>query len=230
METRRPHARTIPIRCGPGQAPCPACGKRGRRKQVLRRQVRTIAYNQVVFLDLTYGEYRARCGGCTTFRTTPTGVDPRTLDDDEVRQAGLDRILDDGMSAEPVIASMRRDFPLDLSDGFVDDGLDREAKRLDMAEHRRGVLQPFSGTLCVDERHLGRTTLLRATDPLQDLPVAFARVASDGKDPMRRFLENLRTWGLVPEVVVTDGSNLYPAIVAEVWPDARHPSCVFPVV
>ncbi|MBV8312506.1 MAG: hypothetical protein JO344_19150 [Planctomycetaceae bacterium] len=34
-----------------------------------------------------------------------------------------------------------------------------------------------SGTLCVDELHLGQMTLLLATDPLNDLPVAFALVA-----------------------------------------------------
>jgi hypothetical protein len=34
------------------------------------------------------------------------------------------------------------------------------------------------------------------------------RLPSNDKDHMRRFLKNLRTWGLVPEVVVTDGSNL----------------------
>jgi hypothetical protein len=31
-------------------------------------------------------------------------------------------------------------------------------------------------------------------------------------------------------VVVTDGSNLYPALLAEVWPAARHQSCVFHVL
>src|SRR4051794_14787584 len=162
MATRRPHVRTIPTRCAPSQAPCPTCGTRGRRKQVLRRQVRTLAYKQVVFLDVTYGEYRARCPCCTTFRATPPGVDPRALYDDEVRQAVLDRILDDGMSVERVIASMRRDFSPALPDGFVYDRLDREARRLDLADHRRWVLQRFSGTLRVDELHLGRTTLLLA--------------------------------------------------------------------
>jgi hypothetical protein len=142
----------------------------------------------------------------------------------------LDRILDDGMSAERVIASMRRDFFLDLSDGFVYDCLDREARRLDLADHRRWVLERFSGTLCVDELHLGRTTLLLATDPLQDLPVAFALVAGDDKGHMRRFLKNLKAWGLLPEVVVTDGSNLYPTILTELWPGARHQLCVFHVL
>jgi transposase-like protein len=47
---------------------------------------------------------------------------------------------------------------------------------------------------------------------------------------MRRFLRNLKTWGLSPEVVVTDGSNLYPELLAELWPDARHQLCVFHVL
>src|SRR3954447_11405326 len=230
METLSPHVRTIPVRCAPSKAPCPTCGKLGRRKAIHNRRVRTIAYKQVVFLDVTYGEYRARCSCRTTFRTTPPGVEPRALYDNKVRQAVLDRILDDGMSAERVIASMRRDFSLDLSDGFVYDCLDREVKRLDMADHRRWVLDHFSGTLCIDELHLGRNTLLLATDPLQDLPVAFALVASNDKDHMRRFLGNLKTWGLLPEVLVTDGSNLYPTILAELWPDARHQLCVFHVL
>jgi hypothetical protein len=227
METVSPHVRTILVRSAPARAPCPNCGKLGRRKATHNRRVRTLAYKQVVVLDVTYGEYRARCPCCKTFRTTPPNVEPRALYDNTVRQAILDRILDDGMSVERVIASMRRDFYLDLSDGFVYDCLDWQARRLDLAGHRRWVLDRFSGTLCVDELHLGRTTLLLATDPLQDLPVAFALVSANDPDHMRRFLKNLKTWGLVPEVVVTDGSNLYPEVLAELWPDARHQLCFF---
>jgi len=230
METVGPHIRTIPVRCAPSQAPCPTCGKPGRRKAIHHRSVRTIASKRVVYLDVTYGEYRARCRCCKTFRTTPPGVEPKALYDNTVRQAVLDRILDDGMSVERVIASMRRDFYLDLSDGFVYDCLDWQARRLDLADHRRWVLGRFSGTLCVDELHLGRTTLLLATDPLQDLPVAFALVSANDAGHMRRSLKNLKAWGLAPEVVVTDGSNLYPEILAELWPEARHQLCVFHVL
>jgi hypothetical protein len=99
-----------------------------------------------------------------------------------------------------------------------------------MAAHRRTLLERFSGTLCVDELHLGRFTLLLATDPLADLPVAFALVDQNDQDHMRRFLKNLKTWGLVPQVVATDGSNLYPAVLAELWPDAGHQLCVFHVI
>jgi transposase-like protein len=230
METVSPHVRTIPVRCAPAKAPCPTCGKLGRRKATHNRSVRTLAYKRVVYLDVSYGEYRARCSCCTTFRTTPPGIEPRALYDNAVRQAVLDRILDDGMSVERVLASMRRDFLLDLSDGFIYDCLDWQARRLDLADHRRWVLDHFSGTLCVDELHLGKTTLLLATDPLQDLPVAFALVAKNDHDHMRRFLKNLKAWGLSPEVVVTDGSNLYPEVLAELWPEARHQLCVFHVL
>jgi transposase-like protein len=47
---------------------------------------------------------------------------------------------------------------------------------------------------------------------------------------MRRFLKNLRTWGLQPRVVVTDDSPLYPKVLAELWPQAEHQLCVFHVL
>ena len=44
---------------------------------------------------------------------------------------------------------------------------------------------------------------------------------------MRRFLGNLKTWGLLPRAVVTDGSNLYPELLGQLWPEADHQLCVF---
>src|SRR3954454_8754244 len=143
METVRPHVATIHISCCPRKAPCPTCGKLAPRKDVRHRTVRTLAYKKVVFLDITYGEYRARCRCCTTFRTTPPGVEPRTLYDKSVRQAVLDRILDDGMSVQRGSGSMPRDFLLALSAGFVSACLHREVQRLDLSEHRRWVLDRF---------------------------------------------------------------------------------------
>jgi transposase-like protein len=72
--------------------------------------------------------------------------------------------------------------------------------------------------------------LLLATDPINDFPVAFALVRANDQDHMRRFLDNLQHWGFVPHVVVSDGSNLYPVLLAEIWPQARHQLCVFHVL
>jgi hypothetical protein len=72
--------------------------------------------------------------------------------------------------------------------------------------------------------------LLLATDPLRARPVAFALVDQNDVRHTRRFLKNLKAHGFAPEVVVTDGSPLYPALLAEVWPDARHQLRVFHVL
>src|SRR5512142_809293 len=230
MGTEAPTPIVIPVRCAPKKAPCPKCGTHGRRKRTKTRRVRTVAYKAIAYLEITYGEYATRCECSTTFSNTPEGVLPKALYDNCVRDLVLGRILQDGMNVERTLASLRREFLLELSSGFVYDVLRDHAGQLDMAEHRRKVLEHFSGTLCVDELHLGRFTLLLATDPLNDLPVAFALVAKNDQDHMRRFLANLKTWGVMPRVVVTDGSNLYPTVLAELWPEADHQLCVFHVI
>jgi len=230
MGTDAPTPIVIPVDCAPKKAPCPKCGKKGRRKRILTRRVRTVAYKAIAVREVTYGEYAARCGCCTTFRTNPEGVPRKARYDDQVRQLVLDRVLKDGMSIERLLVSLRREYLLVLSAGFVYDVLRDHAASLDMTAHRRTVLEHFSGTLCVDELHLGRFTLFLATDPLCDVPVSFALVAKNDRVHMERFLGNLKTWGLMPRVVVTDGSNLYPALLVVLWPDADHQLCVFHVI
>jgi hypothetical protein len=218
------------LRHAPRQAPCPQCGRRGRRKQLLRRTVRSIAYQAVLLLHVTTAEYRAACGCCTTFRTQVEGIEPKARYDNRVRQAVLDRLLDDRMSLAQVQHALRRDFGLDLSEGFLYDCLDWKARQLDGAAYRAWTLAHFSGTLCVDEIHLGGHTLLLATDPRNDFPVAFALVSHNDQGHLGRFLRQLRDHGLAPQVVITDGSALYPALLARLWPQAEHQLCIFHVL
>src|SRR5436305_13497307 len=187
------------VRRAPRRAPCPTCGRLGRRKRLLHRRVRTLAYRRVAWLLVTYAEYRSRCGCCKYFRTWPLDVPPKADYDATVRQAVLDRLLLDRLNVEQVRASLQRDFLLTLSEGFIYDCLRWQLRRLNLAPYRQLVRERFSGTLCVDELHLGRYTLLLATDPLADLPVVFALVGANDQDHMRRFLHNLARWGLQPK-------------------------------
>jgi transposase-like protein len=230
MDANAPGVLFIPVDCASKKAPCPKCGKKGKRVRVHERKVRTIAYKQVAYLQVRYGEYEARCRCCKTFCNTPEEVLPKAKYDSKVRQAVIDRLLEDGMNIESILRALRRDFLLELSVGFVYDCVHDMVRHTEMAEHRQMVLERFSGTLCVDEIHLGRYTLLLATDPLSDLPVAFALVSKNDQGHMRRFLKNLRTWGLRPRVVVTDDSPLYPKVLAELWPKAEHQLCIFHVL
>ena len=215
MGTEAPTPVVIPVHRAPKKAPCANCGKLGRRKRTKTRRVRTVAYKAIAYLEITYGEYSTRCECSTTFSNSPEGVLPKAQYDNRVRDLVLGRILQDGMNVERTLESLRREFLLELSSGFVYDVLRDHAGQLDMAAHRRKILEHFSGTLCVDELHLGRFTLLLATDPMSDLPVAFALVAANDQPHIWRFLGNLKTWGLAPDVVVTDGSNLYPGVLGE---------------
>jgi hypothetical protein len=226
----QPHEKVIPIRCQPLFYPCPTCGRYGRRKRRLQRQVRSLAYQQVVWLCVFYAEYTARCGCRKSFRSCPPNICPKADYDNLVRQAVLNRILDDGLNVERAKAAMKRDFLLDLSTGFVYDCLDWGLGQLNHGQQRRFARKHFSGTLCIDELHLGAYTLLLATDPLADRVVGYSLVTLNNQAYMRRFLLTLQYWGFEPTVVVTDGSNLYPAMLAEVWPTARHQLCVFHVL
>jgi len=229
MDAKAP-VRVIPVRCASKKAPCPSCGKLGRRKRTHQRDVRSIAYQEIVILRITYGEYESRCDCCKSFRTHPDDVLPKAKYDNKVREAVLAGILDDHLNVEAVRRRMQRDFLLDLSTGFIYDCLHDAARHLDLAEHRQEVLNRFSGVLDVDELHLGKHTLLLATDPIGDFPVAFALVSANDQDHMGRFLRNLQRHGLRPRIVVTDGSPLYPTLLAELWPQAEHQLCVFHVM
>lgn len=230
MDAVQPRVRVERLSCAPKTFPCPHCGKKGRRKDVHTRRVRDIAYREIVMLEIEVGEYRARCSCCKTFRAQVKGVEPRAEYTNRVREAVIDRLLDDSMSMERLRLSLQRDFHLDLSDGFLYDCLDWKVRQTEMPAYRQWTLANFSGTLCIDEIHLGHRTLLLATDPINDFPVAFALVRANDQDHMRRFLHNLKNWGFAPKVVVTDGSNLYPTVLAEIWPKARHQLCVFHVI
>jgi hypothetical protein len=227
MDAGEPHVRVVRRQCAPETYPCPHCGKRGRRKQTHTRLVRCIAYREIVVVEIEVGEYRARCACGKTFRSQVPGIEARAAYTNRVRDAVLDRLLDDGMSMERLHQALRRDFHLDLSTGFLYDCLDWKCRPLDLPDYRRWTLAHFSGTLCLDEIHLGQRTLLLATDALSDFPVAFALVSANDQEHMRRFLHNLRNWGFAPQVVVSDGSNLYPRLLAEVWPQAQHQLCLF---
>jgi len=43
---------------------------------------------------------------------------------------------------------------------------------------------------------------------------------------IKTFLERLRAAGVTPDEVITEDSRLYPSVLAEVWPPARHQLCL----
>jgi hypothetical protein len=226
----QPGEKVVPVRCQPKTYPCPTCGRHGRRRHKYDRFVRSLAYGQVLWLHVFYAEYRARCDCRKYFRSCPPQVCPKAEYDNLVREAVLNRILDDGLNVQRTLAAMKRDFLLELSSGFLYDCLEWGLTRLSQASRRRTSREQFSGVLGVDELHLGAYTLLLATDPITDRVIGYRLVTVNDQAHMRCFLRTLQYWGFEPQVVVTDGSPLYPAVLKEVWPAAKHQLCVFHVL
>ena len=177
-----------------------------------------------------YGEYAAKCACCKSFRTHPIDIEPKAKYDNKVRQAVLDRILVDKLNATTVQQAMARDFLLELSTGFIYDCMQYAIRKFDGADFRAKVLSEFSGTLCVDEIHLGHRVVLLVSDPIADNPIACALVSSNDGAHMIRFLRNLKNHGFFPKTVISDRSPLYPKTITEVWPEAKHQLCVFHVM
>src|SRR5262245_20621093 len=211
----QPGQKVVPVRCQPLTYPCPTCGRRGRRRHRYDRFVRSLAYGRVLWLHVFYAEYTARCSCRKYFRCCPPQVCPKADYDNLVRQAVLNRILEDGLNVQRTLAAMKRDFLLELSSGFVYDCLQWGLAQFSQAGPRRRSREQFSGVLGIDELHLGEHTLLLATDPITDRIVGYSLVRINDQAHMRRFLLTLSYWGFQPRVVVTDGSNLYPAVLAE---------------
>src|SRR4051812_47909115 len=74
-------------RHAPKKAPCPHCGRLGRRRDFHERNVRSIAYKAILIIHVTTAEYRAACDCCTTFRTQVEGIEPKAHYDNKVREA-----------------------------------------------------------------------------------------------------------------------------------------------
>jgi transposase-like protein len=227
------YGRVRVLKCAPKRFPCPHCGRLGRRKGYLspRYVIDIEPGGGVCTVELRMGEYRVRCGCCKTFRSSPAlnviDIEPWACYTNRVRDLVVSRLIEDNLSVEVLLRSLVRDFGLKVSEGYVYQCLEWKVSQVNMAEYREWTKQRFSGSLCIDELHLGHRTLLMATDPVADLVVAFALVSRNDHEHMRAFLRNLKNHGFQPKIVITDGSPLYPAVLRELWPKAEHQLCVF---
>lgn len=84
--------------------------------------------------------------------------------------------------------------------------------------------------LCIDEVHEGARHILFATDPLLDATIAWEVVDKCNQEAIDAFLDNIKTMGFSPQVVITDGSPLYKQTLVERWSDVEHQLCIFHVL
>jgi hypothetical protein len=97
------------------------------------------------------------------------------------------------------------------------------------------ALANFSGYLAIDEVYDGPFCILSVVDNRHYNRLAFRVLDHDPtQDDVHAFLSEFKGQldrrGLSVLGVTTDGSALYPKVLKELWPDARHQLCEFHVL
>ena len=97
------------------------------------------------------------------------------------------------------------------------------------------ALTDFSGYLAIDEVYDGPFCILSVVDNRRYNRLAFRVLEHDPtQDDVRAFLSEFKGQldrrGLSVFGITTDGSTLYPNVLKELWPNARHQICEFHVI
>ena len=215
----------------PKYYPCPECGKKGKRKQVIiRRILHVAALHRPSWIVAQVGVYKARCECSKYFQASIPGVPYQGRYSYEVRNTIADALIRDRMPYRLVIRRMREDYLLDVSLGYIHNCFVWAHQQINMEEHWEFVQAHFSGVLCIDEVHDSGRTILFATDPLSDFTVSFKLVAQNDQEHMNMFLQALKDRGLDVQVAITDGSPLYKDSLRSYWADLEHQLCIFHVI
>jgi hypothetical protein len=102
-------------------------------------------------------------------------------------------------------------------------------------EYLPEALADFSGYLAIDEVYDGPHCILSVVDNRRFHRVAFRVLESvPTQAEVRAFLQELKAHleqrGLVVRGITTDGSDLYPKVLQELWPDVPHQQCIFHIL
>ena len=215
----------------PKHYPCPQCGKKGKRKQVIIRRIPHIAtLHRRAWIVAEVGVYKARCACCKYFQAPIPGVPYRGRYSYEVRNTVANALIRDRMPYGLVIRRMQEDYRLTLSLGSIHACFLWAHEQINMETHWDFVRTNFSGVVCIDEVHDSGRTILFATDPLGDFTVSCKVVENNDQDQMDTFLQALKDRGLNVQVAITDGSPLYKDSLQRYWAAIEHQLCIFHVI
>lgn len=210
---------------------CAGCGRPAPRVWDVTRTAIDIDLDQPVLLAVVVSVHH--CRPCRRyFRAQPPFLRAGATYADRVVLKAVQSVHQDGMAMRRVPARLARDFWVRPSEKMVRLWCRGYAAGLDFAtDYQPWVVESFSGILCVDEVYQGKLALLLAVDPAApdgDRLVGYELVhGTVDQSAMGAFLRRLAAIGIRPDQVITDGSALYPSLLAEVWPSAAHQLCLF---
>jgi len=178
-----------------------------------------------------YGVYESGCD-CSEFFISESPLAPKggwyTY---AVREQTIKSLVRDHMPYSRVKERMREDFCLDISIGIMWEWFNKQAEQIHFFEEfEEWSAELFSGVLCIDEVYEGKWRIFMATDCIADIPIAFMVAEKADEEALEKFLTMVSERGIIPDVIITDGSPLYKESLREKWRDVEHQLCIFHVL
>lgn len=214
----------------PDHSCCPKCSKSAKIRWTAFRSAIDLNTERATFLGVTVGVYR--CEPCRRyFRIQPSFLQRSATYTKTVMSTAISSVIEDGMAVTRVPRRMSRDFGIEPSEGIIRYWLRKGAVPISWEKYEQFIRSSFSGILCIDEMYQGKISILLATDPsgsFGDKLVAYQLL--EGKvssNDVENFLQRMRSIGIEPEEIITDGSALYPDVIRKTWPVAAHQVCLF---
>ena len=215
------------VRWRPAVLACDRCGHAAPAVDTASRTALDIALDGPVLLHVSVSVHH--CAPCRhSFRAQPPFLRPDATYTNRVVTKAVQSVYHDGMAGRRVAARLARDFWVQPSEGMIRRWCQAYAAGLDFAsDYQAWVVSEFSGVLCIDEVYQDQLALLLAVDPAApegDRLVGYQLVhgGSVTQADVAAFLARLAQAGVQPDQVITDGSPLYPAALAQLWPQAAH--------
>jgi len=215
----------------PPLARCPRCGA-----YATRNQIRSRFYWEPHLLQASVLEVR---GGCYLCSSCPKGAQWFIVLPEDYKTEGqysvvarsliVDLVRRYKMSAEAAADLGREKLNLPKLDSTtVLSWLQEAGAQVDRKARLKEAAAVFSGQLSLDEVYDGGWYQLKATDPLNGIELSWRlERGTPTANEVKEFLRELKGAGIEPELISTDGSELYPEVIAEIWPNAKHQRCVF---
>ena len=211
--------------------PCDRCQQAADRVWTVTRTAIDLDLDGPILLAITVSVHH--CRPCDHyFRAQPPFLRPGATYAQRVVLKAIQSVYEDGMALRRVPERLARDFWVQPSEKMVRLWCRAYAAGLDFrTDYQPWIVESFSGVLCVDEVYQGEIALLLAVDPAApegDRLVGYPLVrGAVDQATTAAFLHGLAAVGIHPDQVITDGSTLYPSLLAEIWPQAAHQLCLF---
>ena len=212
-------------------APCDRCQQPAAHYSTAERLIIDLDLDQPVLLLVTVSVLQ--CRDCHHyFRAQPPFARTAATYSRRVVRKAVEAVHRDGLAMRRVPERLACDFWVAPSEAMVRQWCKVYEATFDFeGDYQPWVVREFSGILCVDEVYQDQLALLLAVDPAAsdgDRLVGYQLVHGEVDGAViDKFLSHLREAGIQPEEVITDGSALYPAVLAKVWPTAAHQLCLF---